>query len=319
MAKAVHSATYATKGEVPIGVVIPTFNRPEALVECLRHLEAQTWRSFEVIVVDDGSTDETAAALEAYQGRSELRLRYLRQKNSGPAKARNYAVSQMVAEVCLLIGDDIFPSPEFVERHLAFHREHPEKEVGAVGLTRWCEVGQKVTPFMRWLDRDGMQFAYGDLLRGVQPDWRHFYTSNLSLKTRYLRENPFDERFQRAAMEDIELGYRLEQQAGLKMFFLPDAVAEHLHETNYVRSCRRMVQVGASAYVLGCVWPEFRRPTNGRLKQMALGIVTEPKVILPLLTGLTAVLNHVWLPNPLTKRVMEFHERLGYEQAAGRA
>jgi glycosyltransferase involved in cell wall biosynthesis len=111
----------STVGKVPLGVVIPTYQRPEALVECLRHLEAQTWKAFEVIVVDDGSADDTRAVVEAYRAQTALRLRYLRQENAGPARARNYAVSQLEAEVCVLIGDDIFASPEFVERHLEFH------------------------------------------------------------------------------------------------------------------------------------------------------------------------------------------------------
>jgi glycosyltransferase involved in cell wall biosynthesis len=313
--------TDATVETVPVGVVIPTYQRPAALLECLRHLEAQTWKAFEVIVVDDGSEDDTRAVVEAYQAGSSLRLRYLWQENAGPARARNHAVSQLLAEICILIGDDIFASPQFVEHHLEFHRDHAEKEAVAVGLTRWCETGQTVTPFMRWLDTDGMQFGYGDLRRGAQPDWKHFYTSNLSLKTAYLRQNQFDERFRRAAMEDIELGYRMQKQAGLKMYFLPDAVADHLHETDYVKACHRMIHVGAGAYVNGSLWPEFqrRRPTQGRWKRMWLAILTEPRVVLPLLTWVTSMLNRVWLPNPLTKRVMELYGRRGYEQAAANA
>ena len=193
----------------PIGVVVPTYNRPDVLRLCLRHLERQTWTDFEVVVVDDGSSPATREAVEAHAAAGPLALRFVRQENSGPARARNLAVSLLRSEVCLLIGDDILAHPELVERHLALHRRDPRPHVAGLGWTRWSESGQTVTPFMRWLDADGLQFAYGDLLRGAAPTWRHFYTSNLSLKTGQLRKHPFNESFRKAAMEDMELAYRM--------------------------------------------------------------------------------------------------------------
>jgi len=305
---------------MPVGVIVPTFNRSAALAECLRHLEAQTWKAFELIVVDDGSSDDTAAVVEAFRAESALRLRYLRQQNAGPARARNYAAREMCAPVCILVGDDIFPRPEFVERHLEFHREHKELEAVAVGLTRWSETGQKVTPFMRWLDSEGIQFAYGDLMRGVEPDWRHFYTSNLSMKTDYLRAHPFDEAFRRAAMEDIELGYRMAARHGLQMHFLPEAEAEHLHPTTFLQACRRMVGVGESQYLLGERWPQFRRtPPASVVKRAGAAVLTEPRVVLPLVARLANQLQRVWCPNPWMLKTLELHARRGYEQAAAAA
>ncbi len=89
-------------------VVIPTFNRVEALLLCLRHLEKQSWSGFEVIVVDDGSTDSTPQQMQKYLAGTPLRLRYLQQQNSGPSRARNLAISMTRSPLCLIIGDDIF-------------------------------------------------------------------------------------------------------------------------------------------------------------------------------------------------------------------
>src|SRR5271163_4707032 len=97
----------------PVCFIIPTFNRMDALMTCLEHLERQTCSDFEVIVVDDGSTDSTARQMESYAARTPLRLRYRRQPNSGPARARNLAVSMTQAPLCLMIGDDIFVCPGF--------------------------------------------------------------------------------------------------------------------------------------------------------------------------------------------------------------
>ncbi len=98
---------------------------------------------------------------------------------------------------------------------------------------------------MRWLDESSTQFAYKELLSGSQTaDWRHFYTSNLSVKAALLREFPFCERFPYAAMEDNELGYRITTRYGLTLKFIPEALAEHWHPTTFRQACERMVRCG---------------------------------------------------------------------------
>jgi cellulose synthase/poly-beta-1,6-N-acetylglucosamine synthase-like glycosyltransferase len=303
-----------------IGVIIPTYNRAKDLMNCLRHLEAQTWKDFEVFIVDDGSTDDTQELVESYQRTASFQLRYLRQSNSGPAAARNQAIAKMDSPVSILIGDDIFPVPDFVRIHLDFHRAHPQLEAVAVGFTRWSERGQTVTSFMRWLDRDGIQFAYGDLLNGVPPSWKHFYTSNLSFKTAYLQQNRFYEGFRKAAVEDIELGYRLAQKHGLSMFFLPEAIADHLHPTTFDRACKRAIDVGASSYLFDELWPERRpAPTRNLFKRFLIPVLVESRVILPALTKTTQMINRLWCPNPLLTSVLALHQKLGYKQEAARA
>jgi glycosyltransferase involved in cell wall biosynthesis len=317
MIPATLTSSFATPS---IGVIIPTYNRANDLMECLRHLEAQTWRDFEVFIVDDGSTDNTQEQIEICQRNAPFPLRYMRQSNSGPATARNRAIAKISSSISILIGDDIFPTPDFIRIHLEFHRAHPQLEAAAVGFTRWSERGQTVTSFMRWLDRDGIQFAYGDLLNGVPPSWKHFYTSNLSFKTDYLRQNPFHEGFRKAAVEDIELGYRLAQRHRLSMFFLPDAVADHLHPTTFDRACRRAIDVGASSYLFDELWPERRPvPTRNYLKRLLIPALTESRVILPAIRKTTQMVNRLWCPNPLLSSVLALHQELGYKREAAKA
>ncbi len=303
----------------PIGVVIPTYNRPDVLRLCLERLEQQTWKDFEVIVVDDGSADATRAALEEYAAGSPLALRCVRQENSGPARARNLAASLLRSEVCLLIGDDILASSNFVEEHLAFHRQNPSPKAVGLGLTRWCEQGQTVTPFMRWLDTDGVQFAYGALLNGAAPSWRHFYTSNLSLKTKLVRQHPFNESFRKAAMEDAELAYRLEQQHMLQLEFLPNAVAEHIHPTTVEQACRRMLAVGAAAHHLHQIWPELEKPPSSPGLRARLGsFLGDETLILPALRHAAALATRFRCPNPFLLKVLLLHFATGYRKAMSR-
>ena len=301
----------------PIGIVIPTYNRREHLLECLRHLERQTWMDFEVLVMDDGSTDGTPEAVEEYRRTAPFPVRYLWQANLGPATGRNRAIAQLSSPLCILIGDDIFVSPDFVRTHLALHRAHPEPEAVALGLTQWSERGQRVTPFMRWVGWYGVQFDYAGLMTGEAPSWRHFYTSNLSFKTAYLQQNPFHEGFPRAAMEDIELGYRLAARHGLQMHFLRDAVADHLHPTTFAATCRRMQDAGEGAFIFGELWPEQSRPAvTSLVKRAAIRILTERRIVMPLITRLADLSVAVVCPNPLMQKVLSLHARIGYDRAA---
>lgn len=298
-----------------IGVVIPTYNRVDTLLICLKHLEMQTWKDFEVVIVDDGSTDSTQREIERYQADAPFPLRYFRQPNSGPASARNRGVQALESTVCLFLGDDIFASADLLRIHWEHHRDLPNLDEAAVGFTRWSEEGQTVTRFMQWLDRDGAQFAYGDLLGGLAPSWKHFYTSNLSLKTEQLRRYPFDERFRKAAMEDIELGYRLATEQNLTMSFLPTALAQHFHPTTFRQACKRMISLGASAHLLGEIWPEFRMPSASRLKTK-LRSTLQQDWILARLTDAADVWTEYQIPNPLMKSVLSLYSTLGYRRAA---
>jgi glycosyltransferase involved in cell wall biosynthesis len=303
--------------QYPIGVIIPTFNRSEVLLTCLRHLERQTMKDFEVIIVDDGSTDSTPQLLERYRRESPLQLHYVRQENAGRARARNAAIFALRAPICLMIGNDIFASPDLVLKHLELHRSRPELQIAGLGLTRWSESGQKVTRFMRWLDESGVQFAYNDLLRGVRPDWKHFYTSNLSLKTKLLQENPFDESFKRYGVEDLELGYRLEKKCNLEVVFLPDAVAHHFHPTYFRQACRRNYDIGYSMQMFHELWPDSVSPDrNSPLRLSVRNLMIRTRWVLPPLTRLADLVTKAWCPNPLMRGTLIYHGILGYHGAS---
>ncbi len=298
-----------------IGIIIPTCNRSSALVSCLQHLERQSCSDFEVVVVDDGSTDDTLERLDEYRKNSPLQLRVIRQENSGPARARNQAIAQLRSPICLMIGDDIFASPEFVHSHLIAHEKKPQKQLAVVGLTRWSDSGQTVTPFMRWLEDSGVQFSYKDLLEGAKPDWKHFYTSNLSVKTELLREFPFNESFRKAAAEDIELGYRIHRSCGLEVEFQPEALAHHLHPTDFRQACRRNITVGASMRLFDELWPDAW-PANRSLFSPARRLVRDLFVknprLLQILTTLAETATSLHCPNPLMRNALICYYRLGY-------
>jgi GT2 family glycosyltransferase len=88
-----------------LSVIVPTFNRAPLLREALNSVLAQTFAEYEVIAVDDGSTDDTAQAVAGYGSR----VRFLQQANRGPGAARNFGASQANGEyLAFLDSDDVF-------------------------------------------------------------------------------------------------------------------------------------------------------------------------------------------------------------------
>src|SRR5262249_51635181 len=107
-----------------LSIVIPTYNRAERLPACLDALGEQTqpFEDFEVIVVNDGSTDETAAMLEAYS--PPYALRVVQQENGGYGAARNAGVRVATGTHLLFLDDDVIASAGLVAAHLRVQREH---------------------------------------------------------------------------------------------------------------------------------------------------------------------------------------------------
>ncbi len=83
-------------------VIIPTYNRAALLREALNSVFAQTFTDYEVIVVDDGSTDETDVVVTSYDGH----VRYFQQQNRGPGAARNLGVQHAAGEYLTFLNSD---------------------------------------------------------------------------------------------------------------------------------------------------------------------------------------------------------------------
>jgi len=177
-------------------VIIPTYNRRERLRAAVDSVLAQTFRDFELIVVDDGSTDGTEGLLEGY-GSS---LRALRQANRGVSAARNAGISIASSpHIALLDSDDLW-LPGKLEMQAAYIRDHPGILIHQCEET-WIRNGRRVNPGRRHIKPEGMIFPQSLDLCLISP-------SSVVIRRDLLeRTGLFDEAL--PACEDYDLWLRI--------------------------------------------------------------------------------------------------------------
>ncbi len=103
-------------------VVIPTFNRAEYIVEAVGSVLSQSDKDFEILVIDDGSADNTSELLEPYKDR----IRYIHQQNRGMAAARNHGIREASGEYVALLDSDDLWGPQLLATARRTFEHYPE-------------------------------------------------------------------------------------------------------------------------------------------------------------------------------------------------
>ncbi len=104
-------------------VIIPTYNRAHTLPRAIESVLAQSFTDYELIVVDDGSSDETAKILERYP------IRMIRQPNSGVSAARNRGIEAARGQIIALLDSDDEWKEEKLQNHYDFFQANPEYKI----------------------------------------------------------------------------------------------------------------------------------------------------------------------------------------------
>ncbi len=223
-----------------LSVVVATYNRCEVLRKTLACLANQTLPAdqYEVIVVDDGSPDQTGTMVYDTIGKTPYGLRYFSHSNRGPGASENKGIRESRAPLVLLIADDIHPTPTMLASHVSFHQSNPDVHVAALGkVLQSAELPSTVfqdkwDPF-KYYELDGL---------AELPYWK-FWACNISLKREFLLTHGLFQELKGAAHEDVELGYRLSRK-GLRIFYNSQALAYHYHVETLDSAVRRAYERG---------------------------------------------------------------------------
>lgn len=207
-----------------VSVVIPTFNRVELLHQCLTALESQqmTKGAFEILVVDDGSTDGTIELLETRSNASPSLIRWFRLSHGGPAVARNLGVRQAKGNLIAFTDDDCIPEPDWLG---ALTAELPD-DATCAGVGGPIRCAQE-TSVSRYIDRAKLMSHW--IEDGVV---EYLITANALYRAAYLVEiGGFETGFLLAGGEDVDLSYRLRRSGYSLRVTERGAVRHHHHDT----------------------------------------------------------------------------------------
>jgi glycosyltransferase involved in cell wall biosynthesis len=244
---------------VDFSVLIPTYNRAETLAKTLRALADQHnfAPEFEVLVIDDGSTDQTAEQVRRLQQQYPVPLHYFYQHNQKQGRARNFGARNASGRMLLFLGDDTVPRKDFLAAH---HRTHEQQGSYSSGTSRMAVIGYTTWPdnyrrtrFLEYIGEQGWQFGFSLIKNENDVPFNFFYTSNLSLAREFfLKAGGFDESFHEYGWEDIELSLRL-KNLGMRLVYCPEALTHHYHPISLTSFIQRQHKVGYSA------WDFFRK------------------------------------------------------------
>lgn len=243
-------------GKPAASIIISTYNSPRALNLVLRGYSCQTFRDFEIVVADDGSTAETADLVRRYRIQEGLPVRHAWQEDAGFQKCRilNKAAAAARGDYLIIVDGDCIPRADFVETHLAL-RQPGHYLSGAMFRLKWkvtnlateADVVSQALFSPSWLIRHGQGFNPKQLLKLSRSTKLRHWAERLSnahagwngansscWRDDLLRVNGFDDRLVYGG-EDREFGFRLDNAGlkGLKVRY--SAACVHLeHSRGYV-------------------------------------------------------------------------------------
>lgn len=270
--------------ETDLSIVIITRNRADSLPTCLQHLEVQEFPTarYEIVLVDNASTDDTAETLLRHSQGSPVCVRCIRLDARVPwARARNLAAQEARGRWLLFLDEDLLASPRLALRHVQVHEASATPSVLMGALSFHPQIDRMT--LTKWFLPE---FRTPDYLQGDLEflQWRAY---NLSVPRKLLLDSGgFDEDFQFPHFGTAELGWRLAGQ-GVPALLLDDAPAYIWRPISFGAACDRYYSMGYNLHTL--IQKTGEHAVLGHFPVVRTPIRrTYERVIMPYLTQLCA-------------------------------
>jgi glycosyltransferase involved in cell wall biosynthesis len=241
-----------------LSVIIPTYNRLPILRQCLTALQHQQLEAplvdYEVVVVDDGSTDATVPWIEEQQAAGVLgRVRLLRQEHCGPAKGRNTGVAACRGDVVVFIDSDLVVTGSFLLRH------------ARALAADWQQKGDRLCfTYGAVINTSNFERPTAERHKLRDHSWAYFATGNVAISRDLLEKaGLFDPAFRLYGWEDLELGERL-HRLGVRLVRCPEAVGYHWHPPLSLEQLPQLVRVEQERARMALVF--FRKHPSRRVR-----------------------------------------------------
>ena len=247
---------------IRVSVIIPAYNSARWLGEAIESVLGQTFHEFELIVVDDGSTDNTSYIARAF---TDPRIRYLHQHNKGLSAARNAGIRESRAEyVALLDADDIF-KPNKLELQVSVLDQRPALALVTCGFDVLDERGATVGEQRPWLAQPKIDLQSLLFVNPVLP------STLVVRRSSFESVGLFDETLRR--YEDWEFSLRL-AASGHQFGYIKEVLVEYRRHGSNLSTAPRLVHAAtedAEKFLTRHMEEPALEIKIGHLKQKVLG------------------------------------------------
>ena len=202
-----------------ISIIIPMYNAKKTILQTLNGLEKQTFTNFEVIIVDDGSTDNSLSLIENFIKGSKLIIKTIHEKNSGPAKARNLGVQNSNGEIIIFLDSDCIPPENWIEEMIK------PLQGNIVGCNCGYKVKNKESIIARYIDYEIAKRH--ERLTKTSIDTVGTYSASF-IKSIFLEVGGFDTKYRNASGEDFDFSFKI-KNLGYNLIFTSNTFVYHYH------------------------------------------------------------------------------------------
>ncbi len=220
-------------------IIIPTYNRLSQLQATLESVYNQTINDFEVIVVDDGSSDGTSEFLNTVLRKN---FNVIHQTNKGPASARNSGIKIAKGELLAFTDDDcIVPNDWLARFESIFNNTNADVVAGFVqnaSRSVFSAISQYIINY---------SVAY---LYKMHTNTSFFTSNNIAYRKQVIMDaGGFDERFKNAGGEERLLNFKIILN-GKKIFFDPELKVKHFHKLDFLSFVNQFYNYGKGSYLI---------------------------------------------------------------------
>lgn len=282
-------------------IIVPVYNRPQEVDELLDSLCRQRLKDFEVIVVEDGSTERCDSVCERYQ--SQLALSYFFKPNSGPGPSRNYGAERSQGDYLIILDSDVIVPENYLETIQAELDREPADAFGGPDRAH-----PSFTAIQKAINYSMTSFFTTGGIRGGKQKLDKFYPRSFNLG---IRKDVYEALGGFAPMrygEDIDLSTRI-FKAGYRCRLFPDAWVYHKRRVKFSAFFRQVRHSGEARVILKHKYPETFKLVHllpaafvlGNVLLVLLGLLHHWLWFLPILLYITMVFTDSLIKNKSLK------------------
>lgn len=258
-------------------IIVPVYNRPDEVGELLDSLTRQTYKDFEVVIVEDGSAVTCRDVCRKYEGK--LTLSYYEKPNSGPGQSRNYGAERATGDYLIVLDSDVVLPDGYLQAVDDELRSTPCDAFGGADASH-----PSFTPVQKAISYSMTSFFTTGGIRGGKRKLDKFYPRSYNMGIRrevYLKLGGFSRmRFG----EDIDFSYRI-VESGSKTRLFPKAWVWHKRRTDLRKFFRQVYNSGIARINL-----EKRHPGTMKIVHLLPMVFTLGVVALVLISAVGRVL-----------------------------